>query len=40
MNKPDHTLSKNIMLEQENLPGNNWLKQTKKTLEELKIGNH
>ena len=37
MNKPDHTLSKNIMREQENLPGNNWLKQTKKTLEELKI---
>ena len=26
MNKPDKTLSKSIMLEQQNLPGNNWLK--------------
>ena len=30
MNKPEGTLSKSIMLEQESLPGNNWLKEVKK----------
>ena len=37
MNKPDGTLSKSIMLEQESLPGNNWLKEVKKSLLEIKI---
>ena len=39
LNKPENTLSRKIMIEQENLPGNNWLKTTKAHLKELNIEN-
>ena len=39
LNKPDTTLSKAVMLEQEYLPGNNWLKNVKNNIVELKIEN-
>ena len=37
MNKHDKTLSKTIMLEQQNLPGNNWLKNVLNTMKALKL---
>ena len=39
LNKNENTLSRKIMLEQENLPGNNWLKTTQDQLKELNIQN-
>ena len=39
LNKQGTTLSKAIMLEQEYLPGNNWLKNVKNSIVEIEIEN-
>ena len=37
LNKPEHTLSKKILLEQQHLPGNNWLETTRTHMNEIQI---